>query len=150
MDPNALIALTVAAGAMASMMGTVLAPVVLMWLTSRERRREKLEDYARQDKVAAQAAEAAQLLLQQNGKVAAAAVTTNTKLDEIHAAVNSNLTRAVQGELEAKEQALILMVEIMELKAATGTIATKDVLEMIKVAQERIAELKQALGRRLA
>jgi hypothetical protein len=153
MDPNTLVALTVAAGAMASLMGTVLAPIVLMWLTSRERRREKLEDYARQDKVAAQAAEAAELLLAANVKVAATAAATvantNQKLDEIHVAVNSNLTKATQGELEAKEQSLILMVELMELKTAAGTLPTVDVLETIDRAKMRIAQLQHALGPRL-
>jgi len=55
MDPGTLVALTVMAGAMASLIGTVLAPMVLMYLTGRERRREKLQDYERQDAIAAKA-----------------------------------------------------------------------------------------------
>ncbi len=150
MDASTLVALTVLASAMASLMGTVLAPIMLMWLTARVRRAEKLEDYARQDVVALKAAEAARLLMRSNADVAATAAiandTTNAKLDEIHVAVNSNLTKATQGELEAKEQALILMIEIMDLKSAAGVSPTYDVLDTISRAKARISELRLALG----
>jgi hypothetical protein len=41
---------------------TAISPILMAWLTNRNRRQEKQEDYARQDAVAAKAAEAARLL----------------------------------------------------------------------------------------
>ncbi len=153
MEASTLVALTVLAGAMASLMGTVLAPIVLMWLTSRERRREKLEDYARQDAVAASTEKVRARLLTTQAAAVEQAVSTNHKLDEIHTAVNSNLTKATEGaieakegELQAKEQMLILMVEIMDLRRAAGVAPSYDVLDAIEAAKKRILELKAALA----
>ncbi len=156
---------------MASLMGTVLAPIVLMWLTTRERRAEKLQDYARQDLVlvrteeaarlllasnasaAALAEEAAKLLVEHNSRVTVMADITNQKLEEIRIDVNSNLTNAKEAalsakesELDAKQQSLILMVEIMDLKRASGIAPTLDVLDSIESAKQRISELNLALG----
>ena len=92
--------------ATAILTGTV-SPILVGWFAAKRDRRNKKEDYDRQDVVAAKAAEAAILLLAANERVAKTAAVTNQKLDVIHTLVNSNMTAAMQAELDAinKERA---------------------------------------------
>ena len=55
---------------------SVTAPLILAHRTERMHREDRLADYKRQDDVAAQAAEAAALLLEQNRRVALREVST--------------------------------------------------------------------------
>jgi hypothetical protein len=94
-------------------MGIVVSPLLLAYLTGRQRAKEKIEDWRRQDAVAAQAAEAAALLLAANADVARIAKATaegvNGKLNQIHELVNSTLTGALEDQLLAREQLLVMM-----------------------------------------
>ena len=98
---------------------SVTAPIFLARYLEHQRHEDRMEDYARQDKVAAQveaaavqAAQAADLLKANNELVAATAETTQAQLKEIHTAVNSTLTAAITETLESNKRELALMREV--------------------------------------
>jgi len=146
-------------------------PVLVAWVTGVQRRREKAEDYARQDAVAARltapqdkiaaalaarqdaiaakAEEAAALLLDANERVAHTAEVTQEKLDEIHILVNSNMTAAMQAELTAMEEVLAMRVELAEERSAAGQAPRPDLVASITTARDKVAELRAALSDRL-
>ncbi len=140
---------------------SVTAPLVLAYLTNRQRREEKREDWKRQDEVAAQAAEAAQLLLdaqaetiRKTDEVAAAHKQDNIrisdKLEVIRVDVNSNMTAAMQAELDATEGQLVLMREVIALKEAQGQQPSGESLALLTAKHDRINELKATLNDRLS
>jgi len=139
---NVWIALIVAVTSMVS-------PLLLAALTNRHRHKEKLEDYARQDEVAAKAAEAARLLLAANERVAETAKVTNGKLDVIHTLVNSNMTAAMQAELDATIREHAMMIEVVALKQSAGHEPSVTSLAAIEATERKIAELQAALRDRL-
>lgn len=130
-----------------AVVASVIGPLLLAWLTGRQRRAEKIEDYRRQDEVAMRADEATRVLLESQERNALRADllakeaadraeevaqrlvdqherTTeemNGKLDVIHVLVNSNMTKAMQAELDATAAQLVLMREVIALREATGT-----------------------------
>src|SRR6185503_6664284 len=77
------------------------APVLMAILTNWLASKDKKLDYARQDAVAKKVEDAANLLRASNDKVAETTKVTNGKLDLIHTLVNSNMTAAMQSELNA-------------------------------------------------
>jgi hypothetical protein len=136
--------------------GTVLSPVILSHMSARARRAEKQLDWAREDKVAAQAAEAASLLLAANERVARTAEgvaktarVTNAKLDVIHTLVDGSMTAAMQSELDATVRELTLMREVAGLRRAAGHDPSAEALAAIDATVLRIAELKTKLADRL-
>ena len=126
----------------------VLTPAVLAYLSGRQRRADKQEDWARQDAVAEQAASAALLLLAANERVAKAAASTNDKLDVIHTLVNSNMTAAMQAELTAVEAQHAVLLEVIALKEASGASAVESRSTMRSL-EGRIGELRATLTDRL-
>lgn len=140
------LALTVAIPAIIT--GAV-APLATVLIANRGRRKDKEQDWARQDAVAAQAAEAAKLLLAANERVAATAEAANAKLDVIHTLVNSNLTAAMQAELDATVRELAMMNEVIDLKRANGHEPSVNTLATVKATELRISELKATLADRL-
>jgi hypothetical protein len=126
--------------------GVVVGPLLLAYLTGRQRRTEKIEDYKRQDAVAAQAAEAARLLLASNRQAAAVAQMTNTKLDVIHTLVNSTLTAAIEAQLDATVQQLAMMRQVVAL-AGNGEMGPSD--ESLAAVESKIAELRVSLSDRM-
>lgn len=139
----------------------VIGPLLLSWLNGIQRRKEKIEDYARQDEVAdratavaEQAATAAQLLVEDNKRVALAAAgaadKTFGKLDEIHTLVNSNMTAAMQAELDATVREVAMMREVGALHLAAGRDPSAEAEAAIVATEGRIAELRSALEDRHA
>ena len=146
---------------------STISPLILSYLTARGRHNERLEDFARQDAVAAQAAEAARLLSNRQdaaaskaadaakllvvntAKVAETAKITNIKLDVIHTLVNSNMTAAMQAELDATTRELAMMGEVIELKRVAGREPNVQALAAIEATKSRISELTAALADRL-
>jgi hypothetical protein len=155
--------------------GTILNSV----LSGRQRRREKQEDYARQDKVAAQAAEAARLLvarqddsdrkraqeasdlraaqektIQGTERVAALAAKTATSVDQqlerIHTLVNSDMTAARANELDGARLTLAALLKIIALDRDAGREPTAEDLALIEATEARIVELEQILADRHA
>ncbi len=126
-----------------------IAPLATVLITNRSRRKDKEQDWARQDAVAAQAAEAAKLLLAANERVAETTATTNAKLDVIHVLVNSSMTAAMQAELDATVRELAMMGEVIELKRANGHEPSIAALAAVKTTELRIGELKATLADRM-
>src|SRR5512140_1941118 len=89
------------------------SPIILSALTNTNTRRMREQDWERQDEVARKAADAADALLEANK-------TTNSKLEVIHTLVNSNMTAAMQAELDATERELALMKSVVELHRVAG------------------------------
>lgn len=136
---------------------SIVSPMLLAWLTNRQRRQEKIEDYARLDVVAAQAAEAARLLVQTNKAVAEvgaqaaiAAQGTNDKLDTIHVLVNSNMTAAMRAELDARKAQLVVMEEMMALNLGVGREPSPAATAAIDGLAHQIDELAANLDDRLS
>jgi hypothetical protein len=66
--------------------------------------------------------------------------TTNSKLDTIHTLVNSNMTAALQSELDATRRELVWMQSVSE--------PTEEAKEAMAVTESRIAELQTQLNER--
>jgi hypothetical protein len=126
------------------------SPLTLSYLTNRHNRADRLEDWARQDAVAAKAATTASLLVENNKKVAQSTAITNTKLDVIHTLVNSNMTAALQSELGAVKRELVLIREVMKLNRADGHEISVETLATEQTAVVKVAELSAALLDRLS
>jgi hypothetical protein len=144
--------------------------------TEAERKRvEREEDYARQDLVAErvalaakQAADAAQLLVKAQhetiartdevAKVAAASdaliqaqlKSIDTQGKKIHILVNSDMTAARTNERDQARLTLLALKRVQALSAKLGLSVTRDEVDAIKTAEERIVELDQILADRLA
>jgi hypothetical protein len=128
---------------------SVIAPTVLGLMTNHQRRAEKREDWARQDAVADKAAEAATLLLAENKRVAATAEKTNEKLDVIHILVNSNMTAAMQAELDATRRDLVSLREVARLNREAGRETSPEAAAVIAETAQRIDKLDAELRDRL-
>lgn len=124
------------------------------------RRQEKLEDWARQDAVAerlsnrqdaiaAQTQETAELLLQNNKDVAITARAANTKLDVIHTLVNSNMTAALQGELDSARANLATLRELIGLRVAQGQEPDEDTRVALKALEDKVGRLAANLHDRI-
>jgi len=153
--------------------GGTMTTLLQAWLI----RRGKAQDYARQDEVAAHAAEAAELLaarqdaaevkadkvarkaaeaasllLAANERVAEqsahAAEVTNGKLAQIHELVNSNLTRQMEDTRDAQAQQEILMMEVIRLHKAAGREPSKEALDAIAAIRAKVAKATTELGAR--
>ena len=164
---------------LAGIIGTgVLSPLVLGWLNARSRLREKSEDaedaatkqraeWARQDEVALKAAAvakeasdaaiAAAAAAETVAKVAAAAqadaakaaATLIGKIDVVHTLVNSQMTSAMQAELDATIRELALMRELADMRHVQHPgVATPAVDRAIALTNDRIAVLQSALNDR--
>jgi hypothetical protein len=117
-----------------------------------EEREQRLVE--RSHRVAYQAAEAARLLLADNAQraevLAAAGTVTNGKLDQIHTLVNSNLSKAIEDQLEATEQQLILLREVAELKRAAGREPSPEATAALQRIEAKVAELRTQVADRAA
>ena len=140
---------TVLTALFTSVIISFIAPYFLAKQLNAARKLEKQEDWKREDDVRMQAQEAAKLLLEENKKVAAAAVLTNGKLDIIHTLVNSNMTAAMQSELDATIRELAMMKEVIGLKEAAGHSPSPDTLGAVKFTDKKIKELQAGLSDRL-
>jgi hypothetical protein len=149
----------------------LVGPLLLARLTDKQRRADKLQDWARQDRVAAQAAKAAQLLLERQDAVAAQAAeaaqlllaanervaaqsadafaATQAQLGQIHLLVNSNLTEAQRRELEATVAMLVTMKEVVDLKQQGGIEPSPEALAAIRNTQERVDALTRDLNNKV-
>lgn len=130
-------------------LATTASPIILSVITANQRRKEKIEDYSRQDAVAAQAAEAARLLLDANERVARQTATASTEtqgqLRQIHTLVNSNLTQEMQARLVALDAQIVLTQEVMRLNTAGGIAPT----EAARTALENLEHTAEGLRRSL-
>ncbi len=149
MDPNLITALTVAVPAV---FASSVVPLLTLWMTSRNKRIERSEDWARQDEVAKRLSAQQKLTdirvdeqSQMLKSAKAERALTDDKIDSIHFLVNSNMTAAMQAELDATRREVALMFEVIELKKASGKQPTAEVLAAITATKNRIAELQASL-----
>jgi len=153
------------------------APALLAYLTGKQRREEKLEDYARQDLVAEraekaarnaeavakaaavkaeqaarQAAVAAAKLLASNADIAVtSAVAAKATLDQlgvIHTLVNSTLTASMEGERFGAIRELALAKRLEALAVVNGLEPDPETAGLIVAAEVRLAELEAQLAER--
>ncbi len=122
LDPVAVAGLI--AGIIVALFTSVTAPIMLARRVNQEHREDRDADWARQDKVAAHAAEAAallaanqteaaRLLKANNEQVAETASITQAQLTEIHIAVNSTLTARMTETLDALRAQYALMKRLI-------------------------------------
>lgn len=156
-----LIALTVAVPA-------ALGPWIAIRANGRERRKDQKATWARDDQVAAQAAEAARLLLaaqresiartdQVAAHVAAATTTTQAKLDAldaqgraIHTLVNQKLTDATEKALLATAALLEVLEETAAKQAELGQPPSAVQSGRMDRARREVAALTETLADRAA
>lgn len=116
----------------------LVSPALLALIQQWFRRQEKQQDWVRQDQVAKLAAHSSELLLEQqalintkaseaalqlqrnNIAVAVTAAETQGQLRQIHSLVNGTMTAAMLKELEQREVALALMLELVAFKESVG------------------------------
>jgi hypothetical protein len=107
---------------------TIVVSIIVPRMATRDRRQEKLADWARQDAVA-------EKLLASNARVAEETKTTNAKLGVIHTLVNSDKTALMQALLVSlRAQAVFLgkqpqdgdtLVASEELKSQIAVLSTE-------------------------
>lgn len=113
----------------------IVGPLVLTWLIGRQRHRDKLDEWAREDRRERIA----------RGRDRRA----NRKLNTIHTLVNSNMTAQIQDSLDATRRELASLLENIDLKKALGHQPTPEVEAAVELAKRKIAELETTLDHRL-
>ena len=158
-----------------ALLASVIGPSLLSYLNGRQRHADKMEDYARQDQVAArlkaqqdEVAEKAEVdrrivaletrrvaeELRETTRVQAVATAEVTeKIDKIgedltvvHTLVNSNLTQAMEGELDQTRITLALLRKVMALHSQGGTEASPADLGAVAQAEAKVAQLENLLA----
>jgi uncharacterized membrane protein len=122
--------------AVLAIFASITAPVILMNRTAAMHREDRLADYARQDAIALAARTASEK--------------TNEKLDVIHTLVNSNMTAAMQAELDAIRREIVMMREVVALNLAAGREPTVEALAAIEATKLKITALEAQLAYRAA
>lgn len=155
-----------------ALFSSITAPLILAHRTEKMHREDREAEYARQDELArtAQAAVAAAgkaatdahtfaketatrvtARLDAAGETAARTTEdTNSRLDIIHALVNSGLTSVMKSELAAIERELALLHEVAELHRANGREPTPEALLSIQVTEKKASGLAQTIRDREA
>lgn len=141
---------------------SVVAPLLTIVITSWVRSREKKQDWARADAlakvqsdalevVAAQAREAARLLVVNNELVAesaraaaAAAAQANKKLDVVHGLVNSGLTESKLATFNATQWGLVLLRRLI----AGDPHPASDDLALVIQTEKNLTEMRADLADR--
>jgi hypothetical protein len=93
--------------------------------------------------------EVARLTAQQAAQANARLDDTNSKLDVIHGLVNSNMSAAMQSELDALTTSLAMMNEVVDLKRSSGSEPTAEAVISIQDTEAKIAELRATIADRL-
>ena len=131
---------------------SVTGPLILAHFQNRQRRRELKDQIKREDEKASAAAKVADTLVKSNKEIASKVEqnhkTTSDKLEVIRVDVNSNMTAAMKGELDATQREHATLIELVDLRNKLGQEPTKIVLEAIDRSQLRIAELTAVLNDR--
>jgi hypothetical protein len=152
--------------AVITLTGSVVGPLLLSHLNNRQRRADKLEDWARQDAVAAQAQEAAALLLEQQRKTtvqteevarlaAENSATTQEQLDAIaaqgkiiHELVNQKLTTITEQALAAFRAVLELLEAGLARERSLGLSPSPASLKRVEDTKQSIGDLEKTLDQR--
>jgi len=153
-DPAVIVTLVVSVAGV--IFASITAPLILAHRTERMHREDQLSDYQRQDAVAKAAADAAAAahkaatVIQEHTAVTVVKLNdANEKLDVIHGLVNSNMSAAMQSELDALVTSLAMMREVIDLKRSGGSEPTEESLIALRDTEAKISELKTTVAERL-
>lgn len=150
MTPDVIISLV--SSAVLAIFASITAPMILAWRTAVMAREDREADWARQDKIAAEAKAASENVTAQlqaaEEHASAAEEKTHEKLDIIHVLVNSNMDAAMQAELDAVRRELAMTREVVALTRAAGREPTVKLLGAIEAAELRITTLEAQLAER--
>lgn len=113
------------------------------------RKAEKDEDALRVRREREEDKRAAKELLDQTAKTADAAVATASKMEEVHVLVNSNYTAALEATYEALQAKLVILLESVAFKKASGIDPVQEVLTDIEATKRRVATLRATIDDRL-
>jgi hypothetical protein len=131
-----------------------LAPVLLIRANGRERRKDQLLTWERDDKVAEQLLAAQQESIARTDQVAehvaASTSATTAKLDIIKTLVDGTLTKAMQDALDASRRELVALLELADIQLNSGTPPTADRIATITALRRRVGELSAQMQDREA
>jgi len=116
-------------------LAAIIGPVILNWLTGRRSDRNRKEDWARQDRVAEKAAIAVAL--------------NDTKLNQIHTLVNSEMTDARQEILNQTVLLLGMYRKTIQADNKAGRPSLPEDLAAVTSAETKVRELRILLADRL-
>lgn len=148
-DPTLTLVIGLVVSAVLAVFASVTAPLILLHRSEKMHREDRLADYKRQDEIAARAAAAQKAVADQAAEAAGLLLQSNGKLDVIHALVNSNMTAVMQAELDATRRELALMLENGRLNAAAGHRQTAEALAAIEATTAKVTELASSMNDRL-
>lgn len=117
-------------------------------LSGRQRRREKREDWARQDAVMAAAKSAVDHAAAMGQANLDANERTAEALEEVHGLLNSEKTAGMNRTLLAERAQLLLMRQVAELKAQAGLVVTDEDRGQLVAVEHHIDELAKAIAER--
>jgi Na+-transporting NADH:ubiquinone oxidoreductase subunit NqrC len=151
MTTSTFIIVAVISGTMA-----ILGSSVPVFLNNRAQRAARLEDWARQDQVAARVEAVAEKAAEVGdqvanrveavaSKAAEVAAANTSRLDQIHTLVNSNLTAALQRELDATVVMQVALREVVALKRERGLEPDPESLAVLEDTRRRIEQLTREL-----
>jgi hypothetical protein len=116
------------------------APLFLAYLTAQQRRKERKEDFERQDRVAARAAEVAKRLLERDEH--------EHELSETPPGTNGYVSAAMRSEIDTLERAIALAEENLQLRVAAGHGPSPEAIRAIRYQKDRLALLEMRLADR--
>jgi hypothetical protein len=122
----------------------IVAPTMLYL----QRRAEKREDWRRMDTVAEKVEEARKALEASDELAGVRAQKIDGKLNVIHTLVNSQMTAAMQAELDATTRELAMMREVIDLKERAGHPASEAATAALQTTERKVNELRTALSDR--
>lgn len=160
MSEEILLALIVA---VPTVIASTLVPTVILWMNNRHARRvkeedasirkqEKLDEYKRADEIEArrkqEADEVARLLKTNTAITVETAGDLKGQVQQVHALVNSNLTKEMKARLVEMQTGLTSQIEIADLREALGRPKSETATAHMGVMRKAIEELKDDLETR--
>ncbi len=158
MDVASIIGLIVVAAV--AVFSSITAPLILSHRTERMHREDLLEEYRRQDEVAAQAKAAAATMLAQQTLAAEAArirdershdllSRIDVQADRIHTLVNSDMTAARQDQLDQTEATIVVLERVLRVAGEKGIEPDPADVAALDAAKVQRDTLEQILADRL-
>jgi hypothetical protein len=146
--------------AVLAVFSSVTAPLILAHRTERMHREDLLEEYERQDEVAAQARAANATMLAQQQLAAEAARLReetshdllrriNAQADRIHTLVNSDMTAVRQEELDQAEAMVMVLERVLGVAVSKGVEVEPEDVSALEEARTHRDKLQQVLADRL-
>jgi len=131
-----------------AIVAAVLSAMLVSWRVNKAAAKARLVDYAKRDEVARQVVQAAKLAEVANESALRTGQLMLAKLDQIHGLVNSNMTSALQSELDSTIRELAGLQEIIDLKRVGGHEPNGEATAAIETTRARITELQNVLADR--